>query len=66
MKQPRRDLKGEPSETVRDGDGMAQTISYGLIESFPRRTDIDGDDDAEYFELCRDLFEVPASYRLDK
>ena len=59
MKQPRRDLKGEP-------DGMAQTISYGLIECSPRRTDIDGDDDAEYFELCRDLFEVPASCRLDK
>ena len=59
VRQGRRDLKGEP-------DGMARTISYGLIECSPRRTDIDGDDDAEYFELCRDTFEVPASYRLDK
>jgi len=59
VRQGRRDLKGEP-------DGMARTISYGLIECGPRRTDIDGDDDAEYFELCQDFYSPGESSRVDK
>jgi hypothetical protein len=31
--------------------------SYGLLESVGQgRTNIDGDDDAEYFELCSELY----------
>jgi hypothetical protein len=52
MKQPRRDLKGDPS-------GMARAIQYGGIEDFGGmdRGLVDGDDEGEmFFELCLSCF----------
>ena len=56
MKQPRRDLKGDPS-------GIARAIQYGGIEDFGGmdRGLVDGDDEGEmFFELCSKVYESPA------
>ena len=68
MKQPRRDLKGDPS-------GIARAIQYGGIEDFGGmdRGLVDGDDEKEmFFELCSAVYGpeyvrvyVGASNRMD-
>ena len=48
-------------EKLTDMDGLSNPLSYGLLESIEsRRTDVDGDYDAEYFEDCLDFFPADA------
>jgi hypothetical protein len=38
-------------------EDLTPSRSYGLLESVGQgRTNIDGDDDAEYFELCSEIY----------
>jgi hypothetical protein len=45
------------SEKWEDLTPSRSSRSYGLLESVGQgRTNIDGDDDAEYFEICSEIY----------